>query len=165
MKSCCSFHSRHRSRFEAHRLRRNLASSAAVNGRSSLGTIHGGVRWNTVTCAATFASSGTTWTALAPVPITATRLPVRSTPASQRDVCITGPAKAERPAMSGSLGSPNNPTALTTTSAAKPKPLPLETDSRSRLHCWIFGFQRMLRTRVPVSRCRFRSNSSATDSR
>ena len=32
-------------------LRRNRASSSAVNGRSSLGTIHGGVRWKTVTSA------------------------------------------------------------------------------------------------------------------
>ena len=87
--SCCSFHSRHRSRGEAHGYRRKRASSSALYGRSGFGTIHGGVRWNTVSCAAISAISGTTCTPLAPVPITATRLPVRSTVASHCAVCIS----------------------------------------------------------------------------
>ena len=37
-----------------------------------------GVRWKTLTKSACFTSSGTIWTALAPVPMTATRLPVKS---------------------------------------------------------------------------------------
>ncbi|WP_279499471.1 hypothetical protein [Actinomadura rubrisoli] len=40
--------------------------------------IHGGVRWKTVSEPARFAFRGTDWIADAPVPITATRLPVRS---------------------------------------------------------------------------------------
>ncbi|WP_218596953.1 hypothetical protein [Pseudonocardia oceani] len=36
-----------------------------------------GVRWNTITCFAVFASSGTTWTAVAPVPMIPTRLSAR----------------------------------------------------------------------------------------
>jgi hypothetical protein len=40
--------------------------------------IHGGVRWKTVSFATSGAMRGTNWTALAPVPTTATRLPVRS---------------------------------------------------------------------------------------
>jgi hypothetical protein len=39
-----------------------------------------GVRWNTVSCAACSAISGIDWIADEPVPITATRLPVKSTP-------------------------------------------------------------------------------------
>jgi hypothetical protein len=39
---------------------------------------HGAVRWNTSSSRTRPAISGTNWNALAPVPITATRLPVRS---------------------------------------------------------------------------------------
>ena len=40
-----------------------------------------GVRWNTVTCAACSAITGIDWIAEEPVPTTATRRPVKSTPA------------------------------------------------------------------------------------
>jgi len=40
--------------------------------------IHGGVRWNMVTCSASLATSGANWKALAPVPITRILLPFRS---------------------------------------------------------------------------------------
>jgi hypothetical protein len=39
--------------------------------------IHGGVRWNSASCFTRGAICGTNWIALAPVPITATRLPSR----------------------------------------------------------------------------------------
>lgn len=50
----------------------------AVKGRSPRGTIHGGVRWNTLRLATLAAISGTNWMALPSVPITATRLPRKS---------------------------------------------------------------------------------------
>ena len=54
-------------------VRRRRRDSAASGGHQ------GGVRWKTVSCATFGAISGTNWKALAPVPITATRLPFRST--------------------------------------------------------------------------------------
>ena len=56
----------------------NLRFCASVNGRSGRGTIHGAVRWKTVSREVRAAIWGTNWIADAPVPITATRLPVRS---------------------------------------------------------------------------------------
>jgi hypothetical protein len=50
-----------------------------VIGRSAFGSTHAGVRWKTVTWAATFATCGTSWIALAPVPITPIRLPAIGT--------------------------------------------------------------------------------------
>ena len=46
------------------------------------------MRWKTVRCSTSSAIAGITWTAEAPVPITATRLPRRSCAWSQRAVCI-----------------------------------------------------------------------------
>ena len=65
------------------------------------GQSHGGVRWKTVSWATCGAISGTNWKALAPVPITATRLPVRSTSWRQRAEWKAGPAKLSQPGMSG----------------------------------------------------------------
>ena len=45
---------------------------------STRGITQPGVRWKTFTLAAVFTSSGMIWMALAPVPMTATFLPVRS---------------------------------------------------------------------------------------
>ena len=66
---------------------------------------------------ATGAMAGTIWLALAPVPITPTRLPVRSTLWSQLAECIHGPAKVSRPSMSGSLATRRMPSAAITASA------------------------------------------------
>ncbi|MNT29475.1 hypothetical protein D3C72_1652150 [compost metagenome] len=55
--------------------RRNSQRSVALTSRSGLGMIHGGVRWYRSSCATWGAICGTNWIALAPVPITATRLP------------------------------------------------------------------------------------------
>ena len=57
---------------------------------------------------------GTIWKALAPVPITATRLPARSVPSTHWAECMAGPANVSRPAMSGSFGRLSWPTALIT---------------------------------------------------
>ena len=46
------------------------------------GTEYVAVRWNTNSSAASSAMIGIAWIADEPVPITATRLPVKSTPAS-----------------------------------------------------------------------------------
>ena len=40
--------------------------------------IHGAVRWKTCICSTSGAIAGTNWIAEAPVPITATRLPLTS---------------------------------------------------------------------------------------
>ena len=44
------------------------------------GIVKFGVRWNTVTCAASWAMTGIDWMPDDPVPITPTRCPERSTP-------------------------------------------------------------------------------------
>ena len=56
----------------------NLSRTRAGIGTSGRGWTHGGVRWNTSRCPARSAISGMNWIADAPVPITATRRPVRS---------------------------------------------------------------------------------------
>ncbi len=56
----------------------NVPRTRAGNSTSGRGCTHGGVRWNTVSPAVCLAISGTNWIADAPVPITATRRPVRS---------------------------------------------------------------------------------------
>ena len=59
---------------------------------------------------------GMNWAALAPVPMTATRLPVRSTSWSHSAEWNAGPANDDRPAMSGSFGLLSWPVALITAS-------------------------------------------------
>ncbi len=93
---------------------------------------YGGVRWKTVTCWARFRSSGTNCTALAPVPMTATRLPVRSTSWSHRAEWKASPAKLSRFGMSGSAGRDSCPTAGTKTVASKVSPPRVSTRQRPR---------------------------------
>ena len=76
------------------------------------------MRWYTSTRSANWATSGTIWAALAPVPITATFLPVRSCSCSQRAEWKRGPANVSSPAMAGTDGAAKVPMALTTTSAS-----------------------------------------------
>ena len=80
-------------------------SSAIICGSSGAflaGRLKFGVRWNTVSSAACWAKSGIHWIAEEPVPITATRCPVKSTPASgQRAVWNVAPVKSSRPGKSG----------------------------------------------------------------
>ena len=54
------------------------ALEARVTGRLVWGKIHGGVRWKTCSRSTSGWIAGTYWIAEAPVPIDATRLPVRS---------------------------------------------------------------------------------------
>src|SRR5579859_1045276 len=85
--------------------------------KSSLGTIHGGVRWNTERFATLGAISGTNCIALAPVPITATRLPSSGTLEFHQVEWNAGPANFSMPGMSGNFGVCNAPTAETSTRA------------------------------------------------
>ena len=77
----------------------------------------------------TFCSSGTIWIAEAPVPITATRLPARSTSWSQRAEWKTSPWKVSSPSISGSRGS-ERPPAPTTGSATTQVPFGVRTVQR-----------------------------------
>ena len=55
------------------------AISSGVTGRLPAGKANCGVRWSTVTCAASRAISGIAWIPEEPVPITATRFPAKET--------------------------------------------------------------------------------------
>ena len=89
-------------------------SRCSVRGirKSVFGVTQIGVRWKTVSSHATLAICGISWTAVAPVPITATRLPVRSAASSHLAVWITSPAKSCTPSMSGSRGWDRKPVAV-----------------------------------------------------
>ena len=82
------------------------------NRRSIFGTTQMGVRWYTVRSAAVLASSGMSWTAVAPVPMTAMRHPVGSKPSSQSVVWMTLPSKLLMPGMSGTFGWDRKPVAV-----------------------------------------------------
>ena len=76
--------------------------------------------------------AGTIWMAEAPVPMTATRLPVRSASWFQRAEWKISPLKSSMPLMSGSEGSHSAPTAETTILATK-SPLLVLTSTARRL--------------------------------
>ena len=78
-----------------------------------------GVRWNTVSWRPGAAISGMDWMPDEPVPMTATRLPVRSTPSwGQLLVKYTSPWNRPVPSMSTALGSERQPVAITKNWAA-----------------------------------------------
>ena len=69
-----------------------------------------GERWKTVRWAAQRAASWTTWTPLAPVPITPTRRPSSTTPsAGHIAVWCQSPANVSKPGRSGTYGLEPNP--------------------------------------------------------
>ena len=72
------------------------------------------MRWKISRCSTCSATIGANWAALQPVPITPTRLPVRSTEWSQRAEWNAGPANESRPSIFGSCGRLSWPTALIT---------------------------------------------------
>ena len=105
------------------------------------------------------AITGMNCAALAPLPITATRLPRRSTSWSQRAEWNDGPRKRSRPAMSGSLGRFSWPTALITAWATTvPVPSAVRTSSVQLLDA---SSKRADITSVPKRTWRRRSSSSA----
>ena len=72
------------------------------------------MRWKISRCSTCSATIGPNWAALQPVPMTPTRLPVRSTSWSQRAEWNAGPANDSRPSIFGSCGRFSWPTALIT---------------------------------------------------
>jgi hypothetical protein len=62
--------------------------------------------------------AGTVWIALQPVPMTATRLPVRSTSWRHRAVWKAGPSNCSSPGIGGTDGTDSWPQAVTSTSAS-----------------------------------------------
>ena len=87
-----------------------------------MGRIHGGLRWITVSEPTRGWIAGTNWIALAPVPITPTRFPERSTSCRQSAEWNAGPAKSSRPSSSGIAGRESWPQAATITSASTVPP-------------------------------------------
>ncbi len=92
----------------------NARSSASSHGRFLFGTAKFAVRWNTYRCSATAAISGATWIPVDPVPMSPTRLPVKSTPSfGHRDVWYQGPSNESSPGRSGTWNSDRHPAAET----------------------------------------------------
>ena len=80
------------------------ANHARSMGRLARTSMADGVRWKTYSSPASRATTGTTWTAVAPVPMTAMRRPAGSKPSSHSAVCRTVPSNSSMPRMSGSFG-------------------------------------------------------------
>ncbi len=99
--------------------RRYSRFSNEVMARSRRGSTQAGVRWNTVSDNASGCTSGTSCTADAPVPTTATRRPRRSASWSHRAEWKAGPANDAIPGRSGTDGSDSAPVAVTSTSAVR----------------------------------------------
>jgi hypothetical protein len=88
-------------------------------------------RWYTVNAAACSAMTGMICTPLDPVPITATRLPVKSTGvAGHSPVWCDSPSKSSRPGTSGKYGTERTPVAATKYRARNSLPLPSTTVQR-----------------------------------
>ncbi len=68
----------HRTASSAARTGRLLRIHAAMGSRFGTDKMYVGERWSIVTCAASRASAGTSVTAVAPLPITMTRLPAQA---------------------------------------------------------------------------------------
>ena len=78
------------------------------------GAVQLGVRWKTVSVPAVLATSWMVWTPVAPVPITATRLPVKSTGSlGKRAVWQERPLKSSTPGIVGMVGAERGPMAVT----------------------------------------------------
>ncbi len=90
----------------------NSSCSAGVMGRLFSGVHQLALRWYTVSDATSPAMAGTTCTPLDPVPITATRLPAKSTGvAGHRPVWYEAPRNRSRPGTSGKYGTESTPVA------------------------------------------------------
>ena len=93
---------------------RSCACSSAVMGALFSGVHQFGERCSTVREAAVSAMTGMICTPLDPVPMTATRLPVKSTGVSGHSpVWYDSPSNSSRPGMSGKYGMERTPVAAT----------------------------------------------------
>src|SRR6185437_3046327 len=107
------------------------ASYSAVIGRLRDGMEKFGVRWNTVTCFACPAMTGIDWMAEDPVPMTATVLPVKSTPScGQWPVWYVWPLKLSAPGKSGRRAVDRQPVAMTQYRADTASPRSVRTAQR-----------------------------------
>ena len=113
------------------------------------GRIHAGVRWNTVRWAAWGCTRGTICTALAPVPMTPTRLAVRSASGSHCAECTIWPWNCAMPSKLGIDGSERKPLAETSTWAWWAEAAPVATSRSSSSQACASSSQRAAVTSVP----------------
>ena len=118
-----------------------------------------GVRWNTTSSRACFAMTGIVWMPEEPVPMTATRCPVKFTGSSCGQVPVWNqrPLKVSRPGIWGTRAADRQPTALMTNRAVTASPCCVRT-VQSRLA----SSYTALATRVLKWMSRRRSKRSAT---
>ncbi len=107
--------------------KRNSAATGREYSLCRRGSIQLPLRWKTVSRATSGAISGTTWTAVAPVPTNATRLPRRSVPWSQRAEWNATPAKSSMPSIAGIAGWLSWPVAITSAVARRSVTAPVES--------------------------------------
>jgi hypothetical protein len=125
--------------------------------RLGFGSVQGAVRWKTVTRAARPAMAGTSWMALAPVPMTPTRRPSTSSAGSQPAVCVAGPAKSAAPGIAGTTGRDSWPVAGTSTSNSAWPTSPVAASASVSRHA--APVQVASVTAVPSRRCGRRPRS------
>ena len=107
---------------------RSWACSSGVIGRLLSGVHQLAERWYTVREATWPAMAGITCTPLDPVPMTATRLPAKSTGVvGHRPVWCDSPRKSSRPGTSGKYGTERTPVAATRNRARYSAPSPVVT--------------------------------------
>ena len=111
----------------------NSAISVSPSGLLRAGIVKFGVRWNTVNWAASSAITGIAWIAEDPVPITATRLPLKSTGSfGHLEVWYHSPPKDSRPGKGGGFGTVSRPAASSTHRAEIVSPWFVSTSQRLR---------------------------------
>ena len=132
------------------------AVSSSPSGRLPAGIEKFGVRWNTVMSDACRAMIGIDWMPELPVPITPSRLPVRSTPSrGQCPVWNVSPRKLSMPGTSGVFDADRHPVAMITNWAPTTSPVSVVTVQRPPSYT-------AETTRVSKVMSRRRSNRSAT---
>ena len=108
---------------------RSRACSSGEIGALFSGVHQLAVRSYTVREATVSTTAGITWTPLEPVPMTATRMPVKSTGSDGHSpVWYDSPRKSSRPGTSGKKGTESTPVAATKQRAPKSAPSPITTD-------------------------------------
>ena len=120
-----------------------------------------GRRWNTVSRSAALATSGMSWIAVAPVPITATRFPVRSRGScGHRKEWNERPWKLSLASILGRVGVDSTPTAVATKRVVIWRP-----SWSLRAQVSVSSSNTIASTRQPNCMCSRSPNLSATWSR